>query len=983
MAWNKSHTHVPIIKNDLDALIEGEVRDDQVFRYLYSTDASIYQIMPTAVVIPKDIKDISKVVKYAAKNGLSIVPRGGGTSLSGQAIGPGIVLDHSKFLNEIIEINPEGRYALVQPGVVLDLLNRALLPFNLMVGPDPASSAAATVGGMLGNNSSGTHSIMYGMMVDHIESIKVVLSDGSVVTLDQKSIDETRFVADRNNFEGKIYAGMLRILEEHSGLIKEAFPKVWRNVAGYNLNIIADEFEKQGHINLAKLITGSEGTLANIVEAKIRVVRRPKLRTLVVLHFDDLSTGLQLVPEILKSEPSAVELMDKFYIDITRPNLEFGPRLNLFVKGEPKAILLVEFTGNTQQEINEGLSNLGETLSANSFYGETTYCQTKESIDNVWAVRKAGLGLIMSQRGDAKPLAFVDDCSVPLENLSTYACEVAKICERAGTKAAFYAHASAGCLHINPLINTKDPSGVAQLREISQAVAETAISLGGSTTGEHGEGVARSIYNQQLFGNELHQVFRDVKNLFDPENIFNPGKIFDTPTPWDSSVLRLSPDYSTPLKPEETHLDFSADGGFAGAIEMCNGQGICRQLDISVMCPSFKVTRDESHSTRGRANALRAAISGELGKIGLRSDDLFEILDLCLECKACKRECPSAVDMAKLKYEFLAQFQSEKGLPIRSFFFGHIADIYRFAYMFPNLSNWLFGNSIIKWGMDWVLGIDKRRKFPSITNESFQSWFKRRSFTALRSEKKVVLWDDCYVTYNEPQIGKSAVKVLEALGYEVLLPNGRKCCGRPMISKGMLRQAKELAEHNLKILHPFVVMGIPIVGIEPSCIASFKDEYPDLVSDKESAKLLARNSYFIENFVNQQITEANIGSIFIKNSPTQDIFLHAHCYQKALISSTPILDLLRKIPNLSVHEIPSGCCGMAGSFGYEKEHYEISIEIGEEILFPEIRTAPGEAIIIAPGTSCRAHIFEGTGRRALHTIEVIANSLCAGEGATC
>jgi FAD/FMN-containing dehydrogenase/Fe-S oxidoreductase len=977
MAWNKSHTHVPTIKNDLDALIEGEVRDDQVFRYLYSTDASIYQIMPAAVVIPKDIKDISEVVRYAGKNGLSIVSRGGGTSLSGQAIGPGIVLDHSRHLDEIVEINPEERYALVQPGVVLDCLNRALLPFNLMVGPDPASSAAATIGGMLGNNSSGTHSIMYGMMVDHIESIKVVLSDGSVVTLDQKSIDKAGFVAGRKNFEGRIYAGMLRILEEHGGLIKEAFPKVWRNVAGYNLNTIVDEFEKQGHINLAKLIIGSEGTLANIIEAKIRVVKRPKLRTLVVLHFDDLSAGLQLVPEILKSEPSAVELMDKFYIDITRPNLEFGPRLDLFVKGEPKAVLLVEFAGNTQQEINGGLSKLRETLSANSFYGDTTYCRTKESIDNVWAVRKAGLGLIMNQRGDAKPLAFVDDCSVPVENLSLYAYEVSKICERAGTKAAFYAHASAGCLHINPLINTKDPSGVAQLREISQAVAELAISLGGSTTGEHGEGVARSIYNQQLFGNELHQVFREVKNLFDPDNIFNPGKIFDTPAPWDSSVLRLSPDYSTSLEPEKTYLDFSADGGFAGAVEMCNGQGTCRQLDVSVMCPSFKATRDEAYSTRGRANALRAAISGELGSIGLQSEDLFDILDLCLECKACKRECPSAVDMTKLKYEFLAQFQSEKGLPIRSYFFGHIADIYRLAHMFPNFSNWLFRNPAVLWGMDWLFGIDKRRKFPLITDQSFQSWFKGRSSAALRSEKKVVLWDDCYVTHNEPQIGKSAVKVLEALGCEVLLPYGRKCCGRPMISKGMLSQAKELAEHNLKILQPFVAMGIPIVGIEPSCITSFKDEYPDLVSDKESGNLLARNSYFIENYVNQQINEANIGSIFIPDSPARDLFLHGHCYQKALISTTPILDLLRKIPNLSVHEIPSGCCGMAGSFGYEKEHYEISMKIGEEVLFPEIRKAPGEAIIVAPGTSCRSHILDGTGRRAFHTIEVIADYLNA------
>jgi FAD/FMN-containing dehydrogenase/Fe-S oxidoreductase len=936
--------------------IRGETRFDAISRQLYSTDASNYRIVPMGVVLPRDEEDIFSVLDVAAKYNAPVLPRGGGTSLSGQSIGSAIILDTSRYLDSILDFNPEEGWVRVQPGVVLDHLNHYLRPHGYMFGPDPSSSAAATLGGMLGNNSTGTHSIIHGMTADHTLELEVVLADGNRLTVGHDS-----------PLPGNYGAGIKTILEQSRPEIETRYPRTWRTVAGYALNHLI-----QPDANPARLFVGSEGTLGIILAAKLKVVALPKLSRLVVLQFDTLRSALESLPVILETDPAAVELMDRFFIQLTRSIPNFARRLS-FVDGDPRCLLIVEYYGVNDTELNAKAANLAGCVRAEGYSGEARVQSSVEEIANVWSVRKAGFGLLMSMRGDAKPLAFIDDAVVPLDCLAEYAEGVTRICVNAGTEAAFYAHASAGCLHINPLINLKTQQGLIQMRTIAQQVVSLAISLGGTTTGEHGEGLARSCFNEQLFGPKLHQAFRDVKALFDPQGRLNPGKIVDGSDMANPALLRFNPNYRTPYAPIHTYLDFSTDGGFAGLVEMCNGQGVCRQMENGTMCPSFKATREEQSSVRGRANALRAAITGQLGTKGLFNPDLFEIMDLCLSCKACKSECPSTVDMAKIKYEFLAQYQSKFGVSLRSNFFGHLADLYKVASLFPWMANAILANRWIKYFLDTALGIDRRRSFPRIASTTFQTWFTNRT-NHLIAKKKVVLWDDCYLSYNEPEIGKAAVEMLEAAGYEVLLPDERQCCGRPLISKGMLNDARKYVDHNVKILKKYTQEEIPIVGIEPSCITSFMDEYPDLATDKAGAQQVAKNCYYFEDFLIDLHQQGNL-DIQYGESCEKHILLHGHCYEKTSSSSKNLLQLLEMIPGTVVEEIPSGCCGMAGSFGYEVEHYDLSIKIGEELLFPMVRAADSKTIIAAAGTSCRHQIFDGTGKPAVHPILILQQAL--------
>jgi FAD/FMN-containing dehydrogenase/Fe-S oxidoreductase len=966
---------LPQLEYDLRRAIAGEVRFDRLNRQLYSTDASNYRIVPAGVVIPRVPADVTAVMEIAGQYGVSITPRGGGTSLSGQAIGPGLVIDYSRHLNGIIELNPAERRVQVQAGLTLGRLNAALAPHGLMVGPDPASAPVATLGGMTGNNSTGSHSILYRMMADHVQAVEVVLSDGSSAYFGPKSPAEAAALAQQPTLEGALYREIPRLVEQHQADIAAGYPHTWRNVAGYNLNrLLAARLAGQP-FNLAPLIVGSEGTLANIISITLGVVPRPRHTRLMILHFDTLRAALTGVPMLLKHQPAAVELMGQYFIRIVQGHARFGPAVRRFIEGDPAAVLIVEFAGDEPARLAHQADRLAQTLSHNGFRGAITHCLTPTNIANVWTIRAESFGLVMSQPGDAKPLAFVDDAAVPLDELTDYAEEVERACREAGAEVTFDSHASAGCLHLNPVINLKTHTGLRQMETISRAVMEIAIRRHGTTTGEHGEGLARSFYNEPLYGPALHRAFKEVKELFDPHNRLNPGKIVNAPAPWQPDILRFQPDYGTPLAPSTTWLDFGDYGGMAGLVEMCNGQGLCRDTgDAGTMCPSFRATRDETHSPRGRANALRAALTGDLGPDGLADEKLHEALDLCLECKACKKECSSLVDVAKLKYEFLAHYQARRGLPWRSRLFGHVAALNRLGSLLPGLTNRLYRSPVVRGLLHTTLGIDRRRTLPPLAPAPFQTWFKHRPARPHAPRGSVILWDDTYLTYNHPEIGQAAVRVLEAAGFAVQLIANRRCCGRPLISKGMLAHARQHAAHNVALLAPHAAAGVPIIGMEPSCLAAFRDEYPDLLRTTE-ARLVSQHSFFIEEFLLTLAEQGQLNLPWAAPTVSRHILLHGHCYQKALSRPNAMAALLRLSPHTTVDEVPGGCCGMAGAFGYETEHYEISMAIGEERLLPAVRAAAPGTLIAAAGASCRQQIFDGTGRRAVHPIEILAAAL--------
>jgi Fe-S oxidoreductase len=637
-------------------------------------------------------------------------------------------------------------------------------------------------------------------------------------------------------------------------------------------------------------------------------------------------------------------------------------------------VLVVEFAGQEASELASQAETLEKSLRRAGHQAPLVHCTRPEAIDNVWLVRREVNGLLMCVPGDTKPLPFVDDAAVPVEALADYALEVERTCHELGVEVNFDSHASAGCLHLNPALNLKTKEGLRRMEIISKAVMKIAMVHRGTTTGEHGEGLARSYYNEDLYGPRLHQAFREVKGLFDPHNLMNPGKVVDKPAPWDPNLLRYNSRYKTPLDPDTTWFDYSPHQGFAGLVEMCNGQGLCRSREAGTMCPSFRVTRQERHSTRGRANALRAAITGQLGPEGLTELALYEVLDLCLECKACKRECSSLVDMARLKYEFLAHYQAKHGIPLRSRLFAHIALLNRLGSLLPALTNWSYKNRLLRGFLDRLLAIDRRRTLPPLAPYTFQHWFLNRPAPPPATRGPVILWDDTYLTYNEPEIGQAAVRVLEAAGFEVKLIADRRCCGRPMISKGLLKEARDRANHNVARLYPFAAQGIPLIGLEPSCIATFRDEYPDLLRSAE-ARTVAEYSFFIEEFLANLAELDELELPFMPSAQAGQVLVHGHCYQKALSGTSPLLTMLRLLPQTHITEIPGGCCGMAGAFGYEKEHYELSMACGEDRLFPAVRAASPETIIAAAGTSCRQQILEGTGRRAIHPIVILAGGL--------
>ena len=909
------------------------------------------------MVVPRHKGDVQAVVELANKFSVPVLPRGGGTSLAGQTVGHALILDFSKYMQNVLEVNQEELWCRVQPGLVQDELNAYVRSMGLQFGPDTSTSNRATIGGMIGNNSAGAHSLTYGKTLDHVIELTVLLSDGSEVVLKELSSDALEGKSQADSLEGRVHREVARLAQEHRSEILARYPKIMRRVSGYNL----DEFIKPQPFNLSRILVGSEGTLGTVVEAKMRLVPKPKWTALDVVHFDDDLEALRASQVILETAPYALESTDKMILNLARGNIVQSQRLG-FVQGNPSSLLMVEYAGDTEAQVKEQVYKLEEVRKAQHIGYAATLAFKPEEVKAVWGVRKAGLGLLLGTKGDKKPIAFVEDTAVAPAKLPEFIKRFREIITRHDAIAGYYGHCSVGCMHIRPLIDLKEASEMKKMVSIADAISDLVIEFNGAMSGEHGDGLARSHFNQKLFGAVLYEAFRQVKRVFDPKNLMNPGKIVDAPAMTES--LKISPRYQT-WQPETT-LDFTGQGGFARAVEMCSGMGECRKKLDGTMCPSYMGTLDEEHSTRGRANALRAVLSGKVPKEEFTGKRLHDVMDLCLECKACKAECPSNVDMAKLKYEFLDHYHRVNGLPLRNRLFGGIERLNRIGSQFAPLSNWVVGSGLNRWLMEKLAGIDRRRPLPQFAGVTFEDWFDGRKPEGDGAKGEVVLFHDTFNNFNTPNVAVATTRLLERLGYHVRLVN-KRCCGRPMISKGMLGEAKNNAAWNVDQLAEYAERGVPIVGMEPSCLLTLRDEYPDFLRTND-AKLVARNSFLLEEFLLQERDTGKVSLSFGANG--RKALLHGHCHQKALVGTVPTVALLKGV-GFEVSEVDSGCCGMAGSFGFEKEHYDLSLTIGNRRLAPAVKSASAEVEIVAPGISCRQQIEHLTGRKAKHTAEVL------------
>jgi FAD/FMN-containing dehydrogenase/Fe-S oxidoreductase len=973
------HSSIPDFLNDLSRRVSGELRSDQVSRILYSTDASIYQVMPHGVLLPHNAEDLQAAVEMAVKYQVPLLPRTAGSSLAGQAVNEALIMDMSRHMDQVLELNVEEQWVRVQPGIVLDQLNRYLQPYGLQFGPDPASSNRAAMGGIVSNNSTGSHSIMYGMTVDHLLSANVILNDGSTAVFAPLDPAALATHLAKEGREGDIYRAVRALVSDplHHQAIVDGTPRHWRRCGGYNLDRFIDDdaltfhWAKDPRFNLARLVSGAEGTLAVITELKLNLVPLPTMTALAVVHFDDLFTALSAVPLMLEVGPSAVEVLDNLGLTLCREVPEYARLLDTFIDGRPNCVLITEFYGESESELRHKVERLQRHMAQHhaGAIGMTTAFAPQAQAD-VWQVRKVGLGLLMSIKGDHKPIPFIEDAAVPVEHLADYVTRVENFCHDLGTDVAYYAHASAGCLHIRPLINSKTAADIAKMPQIVDFSVDLLHGYGGSLSSEHGDGRARSWVNERFFGPDLYRLYQQVKTIFDPANIFNPGNLVNA-GPMTAN-LRYGAAYQT--IPLTAHLDFSHEQGFHRAVEMCNGAGVCRKRTSGTMCPSFQVTREEEHSTRGRANLLRAVLSGQMRADELTGKRLYEAMDLCIECKACKAECPSAVDMAKIKFEFLAHYYEANGTPARARLFGHIGRLNRLGGgALAPLSNAALGNGLSRRLLRRAIGITDQRPLPSFARQSLPAWFKGRPQRPYApGTPQVALFHDAFTNYNAPAAGIAAVELLEAAGYEVLWP-GHETDGRPFISKGMIKEARAAARSTLTHLAPLAERGIPIVGLEPSSLLTLRDDYLYLLPDDPRVPLVAAHAFTFEEFI-ADLADAGQLRLTFSDKP-RHILLHGHCHQKALVGTKPAIRALSLPPNTTITEVDSGCCGMAGSFGYEAEHYDISMQMAERRLLPAVREAGDDTLIVAAGISCRQQIKHGAARQALHPAEVLRAAL--------
>jgi FAD/FMN-containing dehydrogenase/Fe-S oxidoreductase len=941
------------LQEELASCIEGEVRFDTVSKALYSTDASVYQIQPLGLVIPRNRADIVNAAAVCRRLRVPITMRGGGTSQAGQAIGEGLQIDTSKYYNRLLGVNAEERWVRVEPGIVLDELNAELAPLGMRFAPDISTASRATIGGMISNNSSGARSVLYGKTIDHVIALTVLLSDGSIVEFGERSRDE---IPAGDSLEARCYATVLGLASEHADEIDRRYPKILRRVGGYNLDDFTDGSKP---VNLARMMVGSEGTLGIILEAKLRLVPLPKAKAVMAILFDDLLESLAAAPAILAHKPSAVEVMDKAILDNTRQNAGLEAIRAGFVKGDPESMLCVEFYGDRKEDLPPRLVALEADLRARGF-GYHYHHETEPAAQaRIWSLREAALGLSMATKEDAKSISFVEDTAVAPEKLSAFIGRFLEIVHKHETTAGIYAHASVGCLHVRPVINMKTAAGVKKFEAIATAVADLVLEFGGALSGEHGDGLVRSPFMSRMFGPVLYEAFRQVKKTFDPEGLFNPGKITDAPPL--TANLRYGAGYRTPNP--FTFFDYSEYGGMAGAVEMCSGVGACRKKLSGTMCPSYMATREESASTRGRANVLRLAMTGRLGESGLGDEGVRQAMDLCLECRACKAECPVGVDVARFKSEFLADYYSRHGVPAKARILGNAASAAKWGSRFAGVANRLAGNRTLRRIAEKAFDIDARRTLPVWRRDTFASQAGAQAKTPAAH-----LFNDTFTNHYDPEIGVAALEVLDRGGCsaDVVRPG---CCGRPLISQGLLREARACAETLVNRLYPMAERGEPILFLEPSCLSAVKDDAIGLLRGELQAR--ARTVASACRLFDEYAAGLDLP---LREHPGK-LLLHGHCHQKSLGLLPATMKLLAKIPGAKPVDLDAGCCGMAGSFGYTHGHYDVSKAIADRRLLPAVRRmSPGDTLV-APGTSCRHQVADLAGARALHPAVLIRNLL--------
>ena len=958
------------LRRRLERDLEGEVAFDDYSRHLFSRDASMYSIRPLGVAYPRSADDIAAAVTAAAELGIPITPRGAGTSLAGQTVGPGLVLDTSRHLSRIHELDPGSRTALVDVGVVQDQLNQAAAPHGLLFGPDTSTSNRATIGGMTGNNSAGSGSLRYGMTIDHVRALEVVLADGSTARFEPVDEAERARRAQVASLEGRIYAGLPEIMERHARSIAEDFPPFWRRACGYRLDRLPGGDDPERAFDLARFVVGSEGTLAVTTRAEVDLVPKPRHTVFAVGHFESIPAAIDATTDALSLDPAQVELMDKKILDLSRKKIEFAD-LCRSLEGDPVGLLFVSFTGDDLDEITHRLDQLSELWRDHGHGYHTLRAVTAPQQAALLKVRKAGLGLLMANSvGTRRPVAFVEDTAVDPVHLSEYTQRFKDVLDRHGLEAGFYGHASVGCLHVRPFVDVADPAQRQAMRSVAVAVKDLVREYGGVNSSEHGDGLVRSEFNREIFGDDLYEAMREVKGLFDPGNIMNPGKIVDAPAMTEHLRDAALPEPG----PLRTTLDFEVLGGMRGAADRCMNIGACRKTTAGVMCPSYIATRVEEDSTRGRANALVKALSEPDPAAALAGDRLHEILDLCLMCKACKSECPLGVDMATLKSETLHHRHEVHGTPARSRVFGAIRRLNRLGSATAPLSNLPGRTPLLRRAMGRRLGIAPERPLPVFVRETLPRWFGRRTPAAAGAAGEVTFLADSFTSFTEPGIGRAAIELLEAAGHTVRLESGG-CCGRASMSKGLLDDARKQAADLARRLAEGSAPGSAIVGCEPSCLFTLRDEHRALLPDDPHVRDVGGRVRQVEELLTEAIDEGRLRLAEDSWLAGRKILYHGHCHQKAEVGTAATVALMSRIPGVEVSEVDAGCCGMAGSFGFEAEHYEVSMQVGEDRLFPAVRAEPADTVVAATGVSCRQQIAHGTEREARHPLELVRSAL--------
>ncbi|SNS87435.1 FAD/FMN-containing dehydrogenase [Geodermatophilus pulveris] len=951
---------------ELSRALDGEVAFDDYTRHLFSQDASMYAMTPAGVVYPRHADDVVATVRLAGQAGLPVLARGAGTSLVGQTVSPGIVMDLSRHMYAITDLDPDARTARVQPGVVQDELNRAAGEHGLMFGPDTSTSNRATIGGMIGNNSAGSGSLRFGMTIDHVLEMDLVLADASTTRWGALDEAERARRAEGDSLEARILRGLPGIVSAHADAIGTGFPAYWRRAGGYRL----DRLATAPPYDLAKFLVGSEGTLAVTTSALVALVPKPSRQVFAVGHFRSVLEATAATGDALSLDPAGVEMIDKTILDLSRRKIEYAG-LGRILEGDPEALVFVSFTGDDEAELVASLDRLTELWRRNGHGYATLRAVTPTQQSDLLKVRKSALGLLMAaSEGARRPLAFVEDTAVPPEHLAEYTARFRDVLDRHGLEAGFYGHCSVGCLHIRPFVDLTEPGQVETMRSVAEEVKDLVREYGGANSSEHGDGLARSEFNRELFGEELYQAMREVKALFDPAGVMNPGKIVDAPA-MTEHLRDADPPQPGPLR---TRLTFDVVGGMFGAADRCMNIGLCRKSTTGTMCPSYIATRMEEHSTRGRAGALVKALSEGDPHTALSDERLHEALDLCLSCKACKSECPLGVDMASLKAEALAHKYDVQGVPLRARVFGAIRTLNRLGSATAPLSNVPGRIRPLRVLLDRRLGIARQRPLPRFQRDNLPRWFKRHRPAGTPTQGRVTMLADSFTSYSEPGVGRAVVELLEHAGYDVRLES-RGCCGRPSISKGLLDDAREKARGLAASLCAGGAADGPIVGCEPSCILTLRAEHVSLLPDDPNVRAVADRVRLPEELLVEAIDAGRLRLREDSRLAGRTIVFHGHCHQKAEAGTAATVALLKRIPGATVQELDAGCCGMAGSFGYETEHYDISLRVGEDRLFPAVRAAAPDAVIAATGTSCREQIHHGTQRTARHPVELVLEAL--------